>query len=89
MAEKKQSPGLGDIGTSYAKAAPYVDASWQLIGGVALCTFLGLWLDKKFGTSPWLVIVGVFLGFASGMLGFWRAIQQAERKKIAQKKDQP
>lgn len=89
MPEKKPSNGLSDLGASYAKASPYIDASWQLIAGVALCTFGGLWLDKKFGTAPWLLIVGVFLGFGSGMLSFWKAIQQAEKKRNAGKKEQP
>ena len=88
MADKKQSPGLGDLGQSYAKASPYIDASWQLIAGVALCTLAGVWLDKKFDKSPLFVIIGVFLGFGSGMLGFWRAIQRAEKKRTEQKKDQ-
>lgn len=27
--------------------------------------FLGSWLDRRFGTSPWLVIVGLVLGFVA------------------------
>ena len=27
--------------------------------------FLGNWLDKRFGTSPWLMIAGLVLGFAA------------------------
>lgn len=27
----------------------------------------GHWLDGKWGTSPWLVIIGVVLGFTVGM----------------------
>ncbi|MBX6333134.1 MAG: AtpZ/AtpI family protein, partial [Gemmatimonadaceae bacterium] len=29
---------------------------------IALCTYAGLWLDRKLGTEPWLLIVGVFFG---------------------------
>ena len=27
--------------------------------------FLGGWLDRRFGTSPWLGIIGLILGFAA------------------------
>ncbi len=27
--------------------------------------FLGSWLDKRFGTSPWLLIGGLVLGFVA------------------------
>jgi F0F1-type ATP synthase assembly protein I len=35
---------------------------------IVLFAFAGVWLDKKLGTSPWLVIVMVFGG---ATLGFW------------------
>ena len=28
--------------------------------------FLGNWLDRRFHTSPWLMIAGLLLGFAAG-----------------------
>ncbi len=27
--------------------------------------FLGSWLDRRFGTSPWLLLVGLVLGFVA------------------------
>lgn len=27
--------------------------------------FIGSWLDRRFGTSPWLVLIGLVLGFAA------------------------
>ncbi|MAT15804.1 MAG: hypothetical protein CMJ46_11120 [Planctomyces sp.] len=33
----------------------------------ALPPLAGYWLDKKFETSPWLVIAGAVLGFLVGM----------------------
>ena len=35
---------------------------------IVLFALLGVWLDKRLGTSPWLVILMVFGGAA---LGFW------------------
>lgn len=29
---------------------------------------LGWWLDDKLGSAPWLLVVGVILGFALGIL---------------------
>ena len=33
---------------------------------------LGHWLDKQWGTAPWLVLVGTILGFSIGMLHLMR-----------------
>lgn len=38
----------------------------------------GLWLDRKLGTSPWLMIVGVFGGAG---LGFWEMYRQMVRRR--------
>jgi ATP synthase protein I len=40
----------------------------QFAGSIILFLLLGMWLDRKLGTDPWLLIVGVFTG---GSAGFW------------------
>jgi len=35
--------------------------------------FLGFWLDKKLGTSPYLSVVGLFLGIAAGFYQLYKA----------------
>lgn len=35
----------------------------------------GQWLDKKFGTTPWLLLVGLLLGMAAGFRSMWRALR--------------
>ena len=44
-----------------------------IIVGFALA---GVWLDKRLGTSPWLIIVGVFSGAA---LGLWQMVRLVTR----------
>lgn len=34
--------------------------------------FLGNWLDKRFRTTPWLMIVGLVLGFAAAGRETWQ-----------------
>ena len=59
-------------------------ASWHRLAGVGVefvvaigfCAALGWWLDRKFGTSPWLLIAGCALGFATGL---WQMVRAANR----------
>lgn len=75
--------GAGEsIGASYRRAGPYIDASWQFVGSMLLLTLLGRWADGRFGTSPWLTVVGALLGFGTGLYTFLRVIlTQADREK--------
>ena len=34
--------------------------------------FLGMWLDRRFGTAPCLIVVFVIIGFAVAMIGAYR-----------------
>lgn len=43
--------------------------------GAVIPAALGYWLDRQWGTSPWLVIVGAGLGFASMIQGLLRLTQ--------------
>ena len=44
------------------------------------CIVLGYWLgsvlDRRMGTSPWLVVVGVLLGTAAGFVGLFRMVSR-------------
>jgi hypothetical protein len=48
-----------------------------VIVGFALA---GVWLDKRLGSSPWLVILGVFAGAALGFWQMYRQVTRSERK---------
>lgn len=43
---------------------------------MALPIAVGVWLDYRWGTSPWLVIAGVIIGFAVGMVHLWLLLRQ-------------
>ena len=40
---------------------------------IVLFAFAGIWLDRRLGTSPWLVIIMVFGGAS---LGFWSMVRR-------------
>jgi ATP synthase protein I len=42
------------------------------IGGAAL---LGWWLDDRFGTKPWLLLVFILTGIVGGFMAFIRALK--------------
>jgi ATP synthase protein I len=52
---------------------------------VALCIFIGLgaglWLDSKFGSSPWLTIIFLLFGVAAAFLTYYRFIREQQDKK--------
>jgi ATP synthase protein I len=37
-----------------------------LVAATVIGLYIGLWLDKQFGTSPWLTVVFLVLGIAAG-----------------------
>ena len=46
---------------------------------VVIGLLFGRWLDGKAGTSPWLMIVFLLIGFAAGLKGVLRAVAKADR----------
>jgi len=48
----------------------------ELAGAVAVLALLGWWADRKFGTSPWLLLVGAFMGIVGGLYKLWRVGKQ-------------
>jgi F0F1-type ATP synthase assembly protein I len=42
--------------------------------------YLGEWLDRKLGTAPWLLLLGVFIGAAGGFYSLYRALTATQRR---------
>jgi F0F1-type ATP synthase assembly protein I len=54
-------------------AGEFLTLGIQLALAVLVFFFLGRWLDEKFGTAPWLMIVGLFVGATGGLVSFFRS----------------
>ncbi|HEX5042198.1 MAG TPA: AtpZ/AtpI family protein [Candidatus Polarisedimenticolaceae bacterium] len=52
----------------------YVGLGFELVVPIVLGLLLGLWLDGRWGTRPWLAVTGVVLGIAAGFYNFFRVV---------------
>ena len=48
----------------------------SFVGPVIICLVAGIWLDRKFGTSPLFLFIGLFLGFGTGVYSVYRQVME-------------
>ena len=48
-----------------------------LVVSIVLGYLLGSFLDRRLGTSPWLVVTGVLLGTAAGFVELFRTVSRS------------
>ena len=46
----------------------YAGVGMQFAATIGVFAFGGHWLDGRLGSDPWLLILGVFVGFALGLV---------------------
>ena len=63
-----------------AQHARYAGVGLQFAGTFLLTGWLGWWLDGKLGTSPWLLLLGIFLGAAGGFYSLVSRLSPDETK---------
>ena len=59
------------------EAAPYLGIGSSLAVSVLLGIGAGYWVDRRLGTSPWLLLAGGALGT---LTGFWLVYRTVSRK---------
>lgn len=72
-------PQPRDSGASMRAVGEMASAGWALVIAIVLGAAGGYFLDKLFGTSPWLFFLGFFFGVAAGILGLYRAVSASSR----------
>ncbi|MEM7306932.1 MAG: AtpZ/AtpI family protein [Planctomycetota bacterium] len=65
---------LGRPGQDYVR---YAGLGFQFAATLVLFSLGGWWLDGKLGSSPWLLLLGVLLGFGGGMLSLVKKVPGA------------
>lgn len=55
----------------------------ELVAGLAIGFGIGYGLDRLFGTTPFLLILFVFLGLAAGVKAMLRSAQEVQNQKAA------
>ena len=61
--------------------AEYAGLGLTFGAGILLFTFVGSWLDRRLGTEPWLLLVGVFVGFGLSLLWIYRRLVIVPRER--------
>jgi ATP synthase protein I len=92
-----QGPDAGRSGAeARAGAAPVQPAGlvtaatggFEFAVAILLGVFAGQWLDRRMGTAPWLVILGVAVGAAAGFYNLYRTLTTV-RPRVASRDSRP
>ncbi len=62
--------------TNYRKIAAISSLGLMLPSSIAVGLFFGYYLDKFFGTHPWLLLVFLLLGIFSGFYSLIRGLNK-------------
>lgn len=68
-------------------AGQYASVGLQFGLGILVFTFAGSWLDRRLGTSPWLLMLGVALGFALSAAWIYRQLVIRPRERATRDQD--
>jgi F0F1-type ATP synthase assembly protein I len=63
----------------------YAGLGLQFAASIILFLFLGQWLDRKLGTAPWMLLIGVFVGAGASFYSMYRRLMAAQAREEAAK----
>ncbi|HDJ24306.1 MAG TPA: AtpZ/AtpI family protein [Candidatus Aminicenantes bacterium] len=70
---------MGSLKPKWRRLAELSSLGLILPSSIIVGLFFGYWLDKLFGTHPWLLLVFTVLGIASGLINLLRAVQKINK----------
>ena len=65
---------------SKSRTARLAGLGVELVAVVLGFSLFGAWIDRRYGSAPWGVVVAALLGLVGGMLNFLRAALAAVRE---------
>ena len=77
--DRSPPPGPKTRRAGTPSGADFAGAGLQFAAAIVAFMFLGIWLDKTLGSSPWFVLVCVFLGAGAGFYSIYRKLTGGKR----------
>jgi F0F1-type ATP synthase assembly protein I len=68
-------------------AGAYAGLGLQFAASIIVFLYLGQWLDRKLGTEPWLLLIGVFLGAGGSFYSIYRKLMRDQEREEARKRE--
>lgn len=78
---KKRAFGTGP-------ATQFMGLGLQFVLSLLLFLYVGKWVDGKLGTTPWFMIVGVFVGASAAFYSMYRSLKAFERQQEAEDREE-
>ena len=69
---------MGDKGSA-PSASEFAGIGLQFAASIVLFVFAGQWLDRRLGTGPLFLILGVFLGAGGSFYSMYRKLMAAQQ----------
>ena len=57
---------------------PALALGTNMVAGMLVCAFVGMWLDRKLDTGEVCTIIGLFLGLFYGGYEVWKVVQHMQ-----------
>ena len=66
----------------------YAGLGLQFAASILLFLYLGQWLDRRFGTAPVFLLLGVFLGAGGSFYSMYRRLMAAQEREERERAEQ-
>lgn len=82
LSNARGEKGFGTVG---GKPDPrLMGLGLQFVIAILLCLYVGMWLDKKLNTGPWLMLAGAVIGASAGFYSMFRVLMSEDKRMDAE-----
>ena len=80
----RKGPGIGDQGSRPGDEGPgagaYAGFGMQFVASLLFFLYLGQWVDRRLGTSPVFLLIGIFVGAGGSFYAMYRRLMAAQAR---------
>lgn len=70
-------------------AGKYAGLGLQFAVSIIVFLYAGQWLDRKLGTDPWFLMIGVFTGAGAAFYSMYRTLMADQRREDEERRKKP